>query len=284
MISCRRFNRAAFWLVAVIFVMRGNFDLRAQETKPSTPELAQKIATALTNGDAHSVVVFDLCSPRARLSALGQDFADSLSLSLRNDFPGLSLRDRERVRMVIDEYHLAPAVICNKQAAQWLASQLKVDSFLVGFLTVANNQLSVGVQAVRVATGNEFAEFTASAPLSSEMKARLDTIVGPKHEIDSNHLLQQKGTIPKCAHCPSPRYSHDAIDARIEGTVVLSALIGLDGRARDINVTKSMPYGLTGQAIQALKSWVFVPGKSADGKQLEVEIPIQVTFKWGGPN
>lgn len=186
--------------------------------------------------------------------------------------------------MAIEEYRLAPAAICNKQAAQWLASQLNVDAFLVGFLTAANNELSVGVQAVNVATGNEFAEFTATAPLSNEMKARFDTIVGLKHEIDSNQLFQQKGSIPKCVHCPSPPYSRDAIDAQVEGTVVLSALIGLDGRARDINVTKSMPYGLTGQAIQALKSWVFVPGKSADGKQLEVETPIVMTFKWGVRN
>ena len=188
------------------------------------------------------------------------------------------------MRMAIEENRLAPTVVCNKQAAQWLASQLNVDSFLVGFLTTANDQVSVGVQFVRVATGNEIAEFTGTGPLSDAMKTRSKTIVGSKHEIDSNHLVQQKGTIPKCLRCPSPRYSRDATEAHVEGIVVLSALIGLDGRARDIRVTKAMPYGLTGEAIQAVKSWVFVPGKSADGKQLEVEIPIQVTFKWGGPN
>lgn len=262
--------------------MPGN--LRVQEPKPSSQELAQKIAKALTNSDAHSVVVFDFCGPVTHLSALGQDLADGLRLSLSNDFRGFSVRDRDTVRMVIEANHLAPAIICNKQAAQWLASQLNVDSFLVGFLATKNDQVSVGIQFVRVATGNEIAEFTATGPLSNAMKTRLDTIVGPKHEIDLNHLVLQKGTIPKCVRCPSPRYSRDASDARIEGTVVLSALIGLDGRARDITVTKSVPYGLTGEAIQAVKSWVFVPGKSADGKQLEVEIPIQVNFKWGGPN
>jgi TonB family protein len=279
-IFCRRLNhRAACCLVGVLLVMPGNFNLRFQDPKPSAPELTQKIANALVNGHTHDVVVFDLCGPRARLSALGQDFADSLSKSLRNDFPGLSVRDRDAVRTAIEQNHLAPAVICNKQAAQWLASQLHVDSFLVGFLTDVNNQLSVGVEAVRVGNGNVISEFTATAPLSNEMKARLDTVVGPKHEIDSYHLVQQKGTAPKCVYCPSPRYSSDAADAQIEGTVVLSALIGLNGRARDISVKKSMPFGLTGEAIRALESWIFAPGKSADGEKLEVEIPIEVTFK-----
>ena len=139
------------------------------------------------NGHTHDVVVFDLCGPRARLSALGQDFADSLSKSLRNDFPGLSVRDRDAVRTAIEQNHLAPAVICNKQAAQWLASQLHVDSFLVGFLTDVNNQLSVGVEAVRVGNGNVISEFTATAPLSNEMKARLTQLWG--RSMKSTHII-----------------------------------------------------------------------------------------------
>jgi TonB family protein len=111
------------------------------------------------------------------------------------------------------------------------------------------------------------------------MNAHLEVVVTPAPRIDPSQLVPAHGTAPKCVHCPSPKYSGPGAQDRIEGTVALSALVGLDGRARDIDIVQPLSHGLTEQAIAAVESWTLVPAKSADGKPLEIKTLFEVTFK-----
>lgn len=69
-------------------------------------------------------------------------------------------------------------------------------------------------------------------------------------------------TPPKVAHTVSAANSGEAQLARLHGTVVLDALVGENGLARDIRVVRSMGMGLDENAIEAVKSnrWWFTPG------------------------
>ncbi|HEY2899275.1 MAG TPA: energy transducer TonB [Polyangia bacterium] len=57
------------------------------------------------------------------------------------------------------------------------------------------------------------------------------------------------------------KYTDEAREAAIEGTVVLELVVGSDGRPRDIHVVSGLGYGLTEAAIAALKSCRFSPGQ-----------------------
>ncbi len=272
----RNFIRAVLSLALALYLSPRT--LRAQETEPQLDKLAKEMAHALVRSDVHTVVVFDFAGPARKVSTLGQDLAGEFGLTLQKESASLSVVNRTVIQTVIETNRLVPAVVSNTELAAWLASQLKADAFIVGSLIPANGQLSVGVQSIRVKTQNVIAEFTVSMPFSGEMGSRLGMFVGPMHEVDSKKLMLDKGTMPKCIRCPSPSYSRAAVDARIQGIVILSVLVGFDGRARDIDVIKSLSYGLNEEAIKTIKTWVFAPGKSADGKMLEIEVPIQVTF------
>jgi protein TonB len=68
-----------------------------------------------------------------------------------------------------------------------------------------------------------------------------------------------------------------ARNMRIQGTVELSSVIGVDGRLKELRVLSGHPL-LAGAAIDAVKQWIYEP-TYLNGDPVEVIAPITVTFK-----
>jgi len=84
---------------------------------------------------------------------------------------------------------------------------------------------------------------------------------------------------PYLTYLPDPEYPKQAKKAKITGTVVLTAVVGLDGLAHDISVVRPLGYGLDEEAVKAVKKWRFRPGKSS-GKPVPVQINIEAEFRY----
>jgi periplasmic protein TonB len=84
-------------------------------------------------------------------------------------------------------------------------------------------------------------------------------------------------TAPKVLQKVEPAYTKEATDAKIEGTVLLTVVIGSDGVARDIQVKRNLDPGLDNNAIAAVQSWRFQPG-TKDGWAVNVAATIEVNF------
>ena len=67
--------------------------------------------------------------------------------------------------------------------------------------------------------------------------------------------------------------------AKIDGTVVLTVVVGTDGLAHDISVVRSVGYGLDEEAVNALKKWRFKPGRGS-GKPAPVQIRVEMEFRY----
>lgn len=93
-------------------------------------------------------------------------------------------------------------------------------------------------------------------------------------------LAGTKGyTRPLCIHCPDPPYSDEALQAKIQGEVVLDAVIGTDGRAHNIRLVKSLGHGLDEEAIKTARDvWRFKPANGPDGKPAAVRMLIEINF------
>jgi TonB family protein len=76
-----------------------------------------------------------------------------------------------------------------------------------------------------------------------------------------------------------PVYTKEAKAARIQGMVVLDAVVLKDGAVGDVTIKKSLDqeFGLDEQAIKALKQWKFKPG-TKDGKPVDVSVSIEISF------
>jgi periplasmic protein TonB len=75
-----------------------------------------------------------------------------------------------------------------------------------------------------------------------------------------------------------PEYSEEARKAKYQGTVVLSIEVDPNGHAQNIQVRHSLGLGLDEKAIDAVKKWIFIPGKK-DGKPVTVAATIEVNFR-----
>ena len=86
-------------------------------------------------------------------------------------------------------------------------------------------------------------------------------------------------TLPKVISEVKPKYTPEALQARIAGTVVMTTVVRTDGTPRDIEITKSLDtvYGLDQQAAAALGQWRFGPGRK-DGKPVNVRVTIEMRF------
>jgi len=77
-------------------------------------------------------------------------------------------------------------------------------------------------------------------------------------------------------HDVAPEYPPDAGRARIEGTVVLLAVIGKDGNVRDVRVESGSSV-LAQAAIEAVKQWRYRP-YLVNGEPVEVDSQITINF------
>ena len=81
----------------------------------------------------------------------------------------------------------------------------------------------------------------------------------------------------KLSHKVDPIYPAEARASRTEGSVILHAIIGTDGRVRDLNVVSGDPV-LADAAMIAVRQWRYQPTKLNDAPA-EVDTTVTVTFQ-----
>jgi protein TonB len=103
----------------------------------------------------------------------------------------------------------------------------------------------------------------AAAPSTPAPAARLDL-----PSSDADYL-----------HNPKPKYPAFSISRNEQGTVRLSVLVGVDGRAKEVKIKTSSGYERLDRAARdAVLGWTFVPGKRA-GVPEEMWYDLPMPFK-----
>jgi TonB family protein len=78
---------------------------------------------------------------------------------------------------------------------------------------------------------------------------------------------------------PDPPYTKEAKAAKLQGTVVLSIVIGVDGAVTDAKPIEPFDKGLTENAIQTVKTWKFKPAMK-DGKPVACRVSVEISFRF----
>ena len=76
-----------------------------------------------------------------------------------------------------------------------------------------------------------------------------------------------------------PQYTHDAMRAKVQGSVWLECIVLPDGSVGNIRVTRSLDqrFGLDEEAIKAARQWRFRPGQRM-GEPVSVMVTIELSF------
>jgi TonB family protein len=85
-------------------------------------------------------------------------------------------------------------------------------------------------------------------------------------------------TAPRLISQVKPRYTPDALERKVQGSVWLEIVVTREGRAGDVRVTRSLdPGGLDDEAIKAVRQWQFEPGRLA-GVPVDVLVSVAMDF------
>jgi TonB family protein len=130
--------------------------------------------------------------------------------------------------------------------------------------------VAVASLAVVVATGAVIARFPIGTAVSAQSRPE---VFKPGDGVSLPRLLTEV----------KPQYTKEAMDAKIQGTVWLRAVVLASGDVGDVKVVQSLDdkYGLDRNAVTAAGQWKFVAGRK-DGEPVAVEVTIEMTFTLKG--
>jgi len=86
-------------------------------------------------------------------------------------------------------------------------------------------------------------------------------------------------SLPKCAYCPDPQYTDEAREAKLQGKVTLQVLVGVDGRAAEVQIVQGIGLGLDERAAQAIRSWKFVPAQDSGRRPVSTWVTVEAVFR-----
>jgi Gram-negative bacterial TonB protein C-terminal len=276
-------------LLVILFALSLVPPARGQNDQISA--LAASMADSIAHSKNKTILVFDFSGSDRRLGPLGKVLADDFSAALAAANPGFQLQDRSRLKKMIADNELEPENIDDTGIAIWLAADLGAKVFVVGKLDRDGDSLNLSVSSFSVDDGKGIALFKLAFPLTDETKAlipetvdqeSLAKLINPDEKCISGNAVPCGGangySSPKCLHCTVPAYSPEALAKKVDGVVVLVAVINESGKAEDIRVLKAFPYGLTLRAIHGVLVWTFRPATGPDGKPAKVRQVIDVSF------
>jgi TonB family protein len=110
----------------------------------------------------------------------------------------------------------------------------------------------------------------AEAPAASGEAPPLPSVAGGEQPLEPATVLSRV----------EPTYPDMARRAGAEGTVVLQALIGADGRVERVDVLRGRPFGLSEAAINAVRQWQYRPARGRSGpiasrKEVRIEFRLR---------
>jgi TonB family protein len=250
----------------------------AQESE--TNELAARFAKELNKKYGKSVVVFDFVGPDKKITALGQKIATDFRESLSRSPAAFIVTAQSRIAEALTANRFSLRILNDPDIELWLARKLGPGIMVLGTLEREADSLHISVHSYRVVDGKAINGFKITLPLTEQMRTLLDT---PAEDSEDQYrniptVLPNGYSSPKCVYCPTAHFTDLAVKKHTQGTVFLRIVVGTDGKAHDINVLKSLPNGLTGAAIEAVRSWTFEAGTDQHGLPVAQSTTVEVTF------
>jgi TonB family protein len=277
-------NSHIFLLVCVLLGSANG--VRAQ--LPDMQPLADQMARAISTSKQPSVVVLDFFGPDEHFTQLGRSLADSFNVDLKKSGAKFATQDPAQMRDWLQNKDWPSDSFTSIDLALWVAGLLKIDAAVAGNISVLGSQVIVEVSLYRVDTRQWIKSFEISSSNSAETQAQMNTLIADtfsKFDPPVPVAGQNGYTYPVCSSCPDVPYGEDPRRHRVQGSVVLLAVIGADGSTEKLLVKKALPDGLTERTLETVRQWKFTPALDPDGKPAAVQHTFRIAFHFShGPS
>jgi TonB family protein len=113
---------------------------------------------------------------------------------------------------------------------------------------------------------------------SSELRCRTGRAPWVKPAPPASAEAKPKINPAACRRCPAPRYPRQAERSGWQGQVVLHAIIGRDGKMKQVLVEAAPSAALARAALAAVRNWTYHPFLADNGQPIAVDTQIMVNF------
>lgn len=124
-------------------------------------------------------------------------------------------------------------------------------------------------------------EFRLGPPSTLENAVAPATAIAGDAFYQGTHPLQDPKVVrPRVIRSVQPKYTSEAMRAKLQGTVEVEAVIGTDGKVMRARLKNSIDskFGLDDNALEAAKNWVFEPA-TLNGQAVPVAIQLTLEFR-----
>ena len=249
--------------------------------------ITEKIKKTNLDEARAKILVFDFTwETPERSSRYGTLLADRFSAMLKSN-SGVDIVDRQLVKDYLTENYtniedLNSNVLCLELAKDFGATTI----IRAQLVEKPDQQLKVTLEAVGYAHSlYDTAEFEITDSAEDLLSQPVPPYAKEPDNIPAEPGVLVVGStgvdgviLPSCISCPDAPYSRMASVEKLQGTVVLSALVSTTGEVSSIYIVKPLPGGLTQQAVKAVQNWKLNPAMK-DGQPISVRLHIEMTFR-----
>jgi len=236
---------------------------------------AQQLTRNIARSGMHKIYLPDFTDTSGRQITLGRFFAGTLSKLLDDNPRDLAVISRVDVHRYLAKSGWTDRDLSTADVLAKVASEFSPDAIVWGSVSV-NQDVATTDLIVRDPSGKELFRNQYEEKLNPDLREDFEA----GQSVADFYFVGLDGvTLPKCLHCPIPPYPVGQGSRSLEGDVVLSVLVTLEGKPDQIRLVQKLGPVFDLAAIEEVRSWRFEPSKDADGKFVPVRVPVQITFK-----
>lgn len=240
-----------------------------------TKAVAEQLTKDIARSGLRKIYIPDFTNSSGRQVALGRYFAATFSNLLSDNAKGFAVISRIDVHRYLAKSGWTDHDLSTADVLAKLVSGFGPDAILWGTVSVNQDTATIDL-IIRDPSGKELFRSQYEEKLNPSLR---DDFEAGQSGSDFYFPGLDGVTLPKCLHCPMPPYSDAPRSRRVEGQVILSVLVTVEGKADQIRLVQKLDPDLDRNAIDGVQSWRFEPAKDPDGNFVPVRVPVEVTFK-----
>jgi TonB family protein len=242
--------------------------------------LVQQVASAFAQSKAKKVMILDFIgSDPITLDRVGQQIAADFRAQLGEAAHKFTVGDRATMLGFMNAEGVTQDDMAYEKAAAYIFRDAKIDAWAMGTLTPLRDTLELKLTLYAKKNAEQLTAYETSLPFTPDLKAMVDrkpAAFSPDPTIATGGAHGY--SIVSCQYCPAPEYSKAAVAAHLQGTVMMTVVVGPDGRITDPVIVRGLPLGLNQQAIECVERWQMKPSIGPDGQPAAVRQTIEVSF------
>lgn len=186
--------------------------------------------------------------------------------------------DRSIVQRSYESLNLTAHDLQEREVLTRLGVDSGADAILWGRISQTAKEIIIDLSLSEARSGKVLYSLQYQQPRTLQFEALFPAESDPSGRVFYFSGFDGVG-VPKPIHSPPPSYTDEARRRKLNGTVLLSAVITMQGKVERVRLVQSLEPSLDQASIDIIRTWKISPAKDAAGKPVPIRAPIETTFR-----